>query len=648
MAEAGRKNRARWFIAGGVAVLLVVLAAGAFLFTARSARVGVELPTPSAEAPERNASDAQPPQPAEAPAAAPARESPATPSPSLAPSERANEWDMSGHPRVAGATVRRYPNIEAPDRVPVGRPFSLQISLTMEPLSDAVQIQPGYGSSVDAEGRLSMTLPRREDGKPWPIDVVVTAPDFEIAHGNNRAMIDLPADGDSTPALFELTPRSPRATAKVWVTFWHAGTYLARASRVLAIDADDAEQTPSVSAQPAAAKPVVAENAVIATIGSEAGAGEAPADLTVYVQELRAGDRTVCQLTIESPYLQPGTAPCTPAAELQPWLAEQYNAILRASAAMRGVKLPGAAPAVTPEQAKAMLRGIGRELYRRAAGPLFDSAFWKLVDREKSGGFQFRTIQIYTNNPSLPWELMVPVHGQRSRDGFLGTEFEIARWHIADEVSSHDKPPRRLDLRQVVAIAPSYAGSTALAHQDDEIQAIHRLSGFRQVKGELASIQQLLRDPPDGIVHFAGHGVADRTPGGMVEYAIQLEGGASLDLMSWRGLMHDEARRHPLYFLNACDVGQANRVLNFVDGWAPAVLDGGASGFIGGLWPLSDKGAAAFATHFYRGLGDAVTGGQPASVAKLVTSSRGGFFETGDPTFLAYVFYGDVNLKLAR
>ena len=633
MAEAGRKNRARWFIAGGVAaVVLVMLAAVAYQLTAGAGRSRPELPAPSAEAPERNASDAQAPQPAEAPA----RESPPMPSSSPVPSERPNQWDQSGPPRGAGVTVRRYPNIEAPDRVPVGRPFSLQVSLTMEPLSDAVQIQPGYGASVDAEGRLSMTLPPRADGKPWPIDVVVTAPDFEIAHGNNRATIDLPADGDSTPALFELTPKSPHATAKVWVTFWHAGTYLARASRVLAIGA---EQTPSISAQPA--KPLVTEGATI-------GAAEAPPDLTVYVQELRAGDRTVCQLTIESPYLQPGTAPCTPAAELQPWLAEQYNAILRASAAMRGVKLPGAAPAVTPEQARAMLRGIGRELYRRAAGPLFDSAFWKLVDREKSGDFQFRTIQIYTNNPSLPWEIMVPVHGARSRDGFLGTEFQIARWHITDEVSSHDKPPRTLDLRQVVAIAPSYTGTTALAHQDDEIQAIHRLSGFRQVKGELASIRQLLRDPPDGIVHFAGHGVADRTPGGMVEYAIQLEGGASLDLMSWRGLMRDEARRHPLYFLNACDVGQANRVLNFVDGWAPAVLDGGASGFIGGLWPLSDKGAAAFATHFYRGLGDAVTGGQFASVAKLVTSSRGGFFETGDPTFLAYVFYGDVNLKLGR
>jgi hypothetical protein len=34
----------------------------------------------------------------------------------------------------------------------------------------------------------------------------------------------------------------------------------------------------------------------------------------------------------------------------------------------------------------------------------------------------------------------VPVHWQRSRDGFMDTEFEIARWHISDEVTPHDRP----------------------------------------------------------------------------------------------------------------------------------------------------------------------------------------------------------------
>jgi hypothetical protein len=607
MAGSGKSNRWMWWAAAGVAALVII--AVSFFALPRHAALPDNTPQPAPEeSPVPNsAAPSQPLQPNSL------LSPPSTPEPQAS----------------AGIQVRRYPNLEAPDRVSMGQSFSLQVSLTMEPLSSAAQIQPGYGSRIDTEGRLSMTLPARPDGSPWPIDVVLTAADFDIANGRNHTRLDLPADGDSTPGVFELTPKTARTTGKVSVTFWHNGTYLARATRVIGVDTTPAP----------AAHGFVEEAASIRAV-------EKPADLTVYVHEDRAGDRTVCELTIESPYLQPGSAPCTPAEELRPWLTAQYDSIARASESARGVRVRNAAAAMSPEQSMAMLRGIGRELYRRAAGPLFDNAFWKLVDRQRSGGFQFRTIQIYTNNPSLPWELMVPVHGQRSRDGFLGTEFEIARWHINDEVTSHDRPPQQLDIRQVVAVVPTYSGGMALAHQNDEIAAIHQLRGFREVNGQLASIQNLLRDPPDGIVHFAGHGVAEQGAGGVVEYALQLDGAASLDLMSWRGMMHDEVRYHPLYFINACDVGQANRVLNFVDGWAPTVLDGGGSGFIGGLWSLSDKGAAEFAEHFYGGLRDALDRGQSASVAELVARSRREFFDSGDPTFLAYVFYGDVNLRM--
>lgn len=544
----------------------------------------------------------------------------------------------------APSRVRRYPNIEAPDRVSPGRQFAVQVSLTMEPLSKGVQVQPGPDAEADREGRLTMTLPKRDDGKPWRINVVLTAPDFEIENGRNHATIVLPANGDSTPALFELTAKPSESVlvpARVSATFWVDGAYLARATRMIGVGAQRPVSASRVAPLDTEGRGLVAGPATIGT------AAKVP-DLTVYVQESRAGDRTACQLTIESPFLQPASAPCTPAEELRPWLSEQYNAILRASQSFRGVKAFAPNAPASREQALALLRGVGRELYRRAAGPLFDSAFWKLVDREQEGGFQFHTIQIYTNNPSLPWELMVPSNGNRSRDGFLATEFEVARWHISEEVSTHDKPRQRLALRQVLAIVPTYSGALALPHQNDEIAALQQLKGFQRVEAKLSPIRQLLSDPPEGIVHFAGHGVAAPTAGGTVDYAIQLEGDTTLDLMSWRGLVNDDARHHPLYFLNACDVGQVNRVLNFVDGWAPTVLDSGGSGFIGGLWPLSDQGAAAFATRFYRGMEDALAHGGSASVATLLKNSRQGFFRTGDPTFLAYVFYGNVNLSIAR
>ncbi|HYX70755.1 MAG TPA: CHAT domain-containing protein, partial [Terriglobales bacterium] len=76
----------------------------------------------------------------------------------------------------------------------------------------------------------------------------------------------------------------------------------------------------------------------------------------------------------------------------------------------------------------------------------------------------------------------------------------------------------------------------------------------------------------------------------------------------------------------------------------------GASGYIGALWPVNDRVAALFAARFYQGMESelAATGGR-ARVSEVLTRTRRDVFrETGDPTALAYVFYGDPNLAFAR
>ncbi len=102
---------------------------------------------------------------------------------------------------------------------------------------------------------------------------------------------------------------------------------------------------------------------------------------------------------------------------------------------------------------------------------------------------------------------------------------------------------------------------------------------------------------------------------------------------------------HPLFFFNACDLGQAHEVSGGLDGWAPAVLETGAVGYIGGLWPLDDESASAFSRRFYEAVAEALTKG-PVRVGDALASVRRRFFRTGDPTWLAYVYYGDVNLEL--
>jgi|SRR6266436_9868666 CHAT domain-containing protein len=88
------------------------------------------------------------------------------------------------------------------------------------------------------------------------------------------------------------------------------------------------------------------------------------------------------------------------------------------------------------------------------------------------------------------------------------------------------------------------------------------------------------------------------------------------------------------------------RAVVVLDGWAGAILQSGASGFIGGLWPLSDSGAADFSRLFYSDLRDALAQKLPALVAELLRKARRRFLETGDPTFMAYAFYGDTRLRI--
>jgi CHAT domain-containing protein len=134
--------------------------------------------------------------------------------------------------------------------------------------------------------------------------------------------------------------------------------------------------------------------------------------------------------------------------------------------------------------------------------------------------------------------------------------------------------------------------------------------------------------------------------GGVFEYAIRLEDGP-LDLLAWRGFAGRQSARHPVFFLNACDVGQSNRIANFVDGWAPAVLEAGASAYISGIWPLGDRGASEFASRFYRLLDDKART-SPVALSDIVRQTRKLFYETHDPTYLAYVYYGDAYFRVLK
>lgn len=548
---------------------------------------------------------------------------------------------------VGDESIERYPNIEAPDTVAVGQEIAVQVSLTKDQLAPETKILSGE----QHDGKLKLNLPAGLER--WTITVNLTAPGMQFTRGGNTADISITPDGDSTLAVFYLRPTAaaepPRET-RILATLISGGAFVARLSRPLTIlgatpqsgasaiasSLEDGKATASPPSQAASRAPVPkAELRFDPDL-------EAP-DLTII--ENRVGN--TLRLVFFSPHAAPVEADIPDPDALHAWIEAHYAQMVMHG---RGIAAVDDAGQSSPQRAADYINGFGSELYDRIAPQAFKTLFWKLMDNSynhspanKHANEHFEYIQVLSDDPAIPWELMRPVRTDGSgRLDFLGLHFSIARWPIGTHGAA--RPPQSLALSQSAVIAPVYRGTQQLASAGDELTALKAIQGFTQVSGDYAAVRNLAMHPPQGVVHFAGHG-AVTDAGGVPQFAILLED-TQMDPVTWQSLQAPSTDSHPLFFFNACDVGESRRFLNDVDGWAPVLLSGGASGYIGALWPVNDAIAEAVAASFYRQLSRSISG-NGANVAETLAKARADVFSrTGDPTALAYVFYGDPNLLL--
>ncbi len=529
--------------------------------------------------------------------------------------------------------LRRYPAIEAPQSVGPGVTFSVLVSLQLtrdSPQTSTEQVGAGVVKAPDGAIAFAATCqPACE------FEVSVQAPDLDVVpDGNNTATISMKSGESSTPAIFKLMvpAKFQGQSTRITANWYYKGQFLARAWRSVQVAAGPVQMS--------AARPVRAEGGPSdppVSIPTQQR-DQSNADLIIRWEEA-PNARHPCQVEVASPaFGKVKSQPCTPAGELSAFLRQHYTQIL---AGTRGVT-PHSAPRASSSAAE--MRGLGLQL-NKFVPPLVRDAFWALVDKEKTTpGYQFRSIEIQTNNPIFPWEIWIPERAGTAYANFTGASFVMSRWHIDDTVRM--LPPVLLSLKRIDVVAPRYTGASALPHTAEEVQELSRLPEYREQVGTERSFKYLLANPPAGIVHFAGHGSAEESKG-TTTYGLRLED-VELNPTLWRAYALGQTDRHPLYFLNACETGQESVVGGTVDGWASAILDTGASGFIGGLWPLSDAGAAAFAREFYKNIRLGLEKDGHVRVADAILASRRTLLSTGDPTIMSYVFYGDIALDLQR
>jgi hypothetical protein len=303
----------------------------------------------------------------------------------------------------------------------------------------------------------------------------------------------------------------------------------------------------------------------------------------------------------------------------------------------------------TVQSTPALMRGFGELLYDKYAPELFKTTFWELKTRL---GNRFRTILIITDDPTIPWELMRPRRDANSpADDFLGLEHSIGRLHDQKGRIVGDTQPQSSAISGMTVIAPVYDSNSDLPWVSKEVTFLKtltvfdRMDGVRRAEANFWKLGSLFEIMPSHIIHFAGHGSQGVNEKKVPDASILL-GDVDLNADAWRGLLGRGGPNRPFFFLNACEVGRSGSFSGFVDGLAPAALEAGASGYIGALWSIGDKGADSFAESFYKQLSAELETNGSVSIAELVRKTKRGYLENGDPTFLAYVYYGDPNLKL--
>lgn len=295
---------------------------------------------------------------------------------------------------------------------------------------------------------------------------------------------------------------------------------------------------------------------------------------------------------------------------------------------------------------------------RTAAGKLPD-AFWSmLVEVSGRVGGRPLTLQLNSAEPYVPWELaMLPTPLDATRPPFLGAQVNMGRWILGDpDIAS--PPKRSVSVKAMAVMAGMYNATTGLrplpmAQQEAQDLAT-TYADLPAVPLDCTSLN--LKSLLDGtltmglkqiggvqLVHFAGHGEVDPTRPG--DAALFLSNGRPMDPMFLRyakvGKQHE-----PFIFLNACMVGVGGQMLGDAGGFPGNCLAGGFSGLVAPLWAVNDTVARSVAIDFYQAL---LAAGSQRTVAELMRDLRGQYNSNAPvSSYLAYVFYGNPNLKVAR
>jgi hypothetical protein len=333
------------------------------------------------------------------------------------------------------------------------------------------------------------------------------------------------------------------------------------------------------------------------------------------------------------------------------------------------------------------LAAVGFNLFQHLLPPAVQELSWSLRERG------IKTLLILSDDPHIPWELIKPFRADPgtgaivSEDDFWGESYALAHWlrgrppasrfsvtrvfgvaatsGVAVQGSSQlsEPPATGADAAAIRDIKPFLAASAPTETSVD--LAAGGASSSREpldaVAEELALLRSLevlgarvellpalrgafrraFEEGSFDLLHLVSHGSFVGTARGDASAVLLDDGQFTAAELS--PLMAAALRRSaPLVIFNTCHCGRMGFSLTRLGSWGAHLAHLGCGGFIGALWPVSDRAALDFARALYQQLAQKCPLGEAVRLARLSVRER----HPGDPTWLAYCCYADPTARI--
>jgi hypothetical protein len=325
---------------------------------------------------------------------------------------------------------------------------------------------------------------------------------------------------------------------------------------------------------------------------------------------------------------------------------------------------------LTEEEVSRTLAGVGHNLFEQVLPKALQDLCWTIRGRD------VRTILILSDEPHIPWELIKPYRdnpqtGEFEEDEFWGESYALTHWlrgrppvqglsfNRICALAAGAGAPRGGEAtiaRDMIPLVPAPASTAELTPQgspfhlmaiDEELAVLRSLeasgSQVRFLPARRREILGVLEQGEFDLLHLIAHGEF-AGPGAADTSAVLIEDGefrvSDLSPRMAGALRHAA----PLIFFNSCHSGRIGFSLTRQGSWGAQFVHLGCGGFVGTLWPVTDRAALAFAQAFYHWM----RLGLP--IGEVMLRARQGVRERypNDPTWLAYCCFADPMARIGR